>query len=596
MDFYGFYTGREFSAYEFLGAHPLPKGGVVFRTFAPGAARITVIGDFNGWQDWDMNRVQDGNFWELTIPQAKVGERYKYRITGRNGRTVDHCDPYGFQMELRPQSASLVCPLGGYAFQDEAWMASRSIGQDKPMNIYELHFGSWRKKSAEPEGWYSYRELGDILIPYLRAHGYNYIELMPLAEHPCDASWGYQTIGFFSPTSRYGAPDDLRFFVDQCHRAGIGVIFDFVPVHFAMDDYALWNYDGTALYEYPHTDVGRSEWGSCNFMHSRGEVRSFLQSAAWYWLKEFHADGLRFDAVSNLIYWQGDQARGVNGTAVQFLQAMTAGLKERSPQAIFIAEDSSAYPGVTRSVSEGGLGFDYKWCLGWMHDTLEYFQSAPEYRSRDYHKLTFSMMYFQNERYLLPLSHDEVVHGKATVLQKMNGDYEGKFPQARALYLYMMAHPGKKLNFMGSEFGQLREWDESREQDWDMLKYPNHDAFLRYITDLNRLYLDRPAMYQWDYREQGFRWLDCHQEERCIYAMERRGEGERLVFLFNLSGRSQDYQLRAEGCQTLTPLLNTDWQEYGGGTPKEIGAIPRGTEGFFFDLAPFSGLCLLAEK
>lgn len=596
MDLFGFYTGREFSAYEYLGAHLAPEGGVVFRTFAPAAARVTVIGDFNTWQDWEMRRVQDGNFWELTVPQAKAGERYKYRITGQDGRTIDHCDPYGFQMELRPQSASLVCPLESYAFQDEAWMASRSVGQDKPVNIYELHFGSWRKKSAEPEGWYSYRELGDILIPYLRSHGYNYIELMPLAEHPSDASWGYQTTGFFSPTSRYGTPDDLRFFIDQCHNAGIGVLLDFVPVHFAVDDYALWNYDGTALYEYPHTDVGRSEWGSCNFMHSRGEVRSFLQSAAWYWLREFHMDGLRFDAVSNLIYWQGDQARGVNGAAVQFLQTMTSELKERAPQAILVAEDSSAYPGVTRSVSEGGLGFDYKWCLGWMHDTLEYFQSAPEYRSRDYHKLTFSMMYFPGERYLLPLSHDEVVHGKATVVQKMNGDYDGKFPQARALYLYMMAHPGKKLNFMGGEFGQLREWDESREQDWDVLKYPNHDAFLRYITDLNRLYLTHPALSQWDYCAEGFGWLDCHQEGRCIYALERRGEGERLVFLLNLSGQRQSYQLQVEGVGRLIPLLNTDWQTYGGSTVEDAGAIPRGVEGFSFDLVPFSGLCLLAEK
>lgn len=596
MDFLGFYTGREFSAYEYLGAHPAPEGGVVFRTFAPAAARVTVIGDFNAWQDWEMNRVQDGNFWELTVPQAKAGERYKYRVTGQDGKTVDHCDPYGFQMELRPQSASVICPLEGYAFHDKAWMERRGTGQERPMNIYELHFGSWRKRSAEPEGWYSYRELGDMLIPYLRAHGYNYIELMPLAEHPSDASWGYQTTGFFSPTSRYGSPDDLRFFIDQCHQADIGVILDFVPVHFAVDDYALWNYDGTALYEYPHSDVGCSEWGSCNFMHSRGEVRSFLQSAAWYWLREFHMDGLRFDAVSNLIYWQGDQARGVNGAAVQFLQTMTSGLKARDPRAILIAEDSSAYPGVTRSVSEGGLGFDYKWCLGWMHDTLEYFQSAPEYRSRDYHKLTFSMMYFPNERYLLPLSHDEVVHGKATVLQKMNGDYEAKFPQARALYLYMMAHPGKKLNFMGSEFGQLREWDESREQDWDVLKYPNHDAFLRYITDLNRLYLTHPALSQWDYRGEGFGWLDCHQEGRCIYALERRGEGERLVFVLNLSDQPQRYRLSVEGLGRLTPLLNTDWQDYGGSVPRDTGAVPRGAEGFHFDLAPFSGLCLLAEK
>ena len=596
MDFYGFYMGQEFEAYRFLGAQVQGDGSVVFRTFAPNAASISVIGDFNGWQGSDMHKIYDGNFWELTVPQVEVGSRYKFRITSQTGKTIDHCDPYGFGSEKRPHTASVVYTLDSYSFQDGAWMDRRGEGYQQPLNIYEVHLGSWQRKSDAPDDWYTYEELAQRLIPYVKECGYNYIELMPLAEHPCDASWGYQDTGFFSPTSRYGTPDQLRFFIDQCHQNHIGVIMDFVPVHFAVDDYALWNYDGTPLYEYPNTAVGRSEWGSCNFMHSRGEVRSFLQSAALYWLKEFHVDGLRMDAVSNLIYWQGDPGRGENRGAIQFLQTMNQGLKQRLPHALLIAEDSTSYSGVTRDVAHGGLGFDYKWDLGWMNDTLSYFQTPPHMRPQHYHKLTFSMMYFYQERYLLPLSHDEVVHGKATILQKMHGDYEEKFPQARALYCYMMAHPGKKLNFMGNEIGQFREWDESREQDWNLLSYPKHDELFRFIRDLNHLYLNHSALWQEDDREQGFRWLDCHQEERCIYALERRSEKERLVFVFNFSDQTQDgYQLPVEGCTGLRLILSTEWEEYGGGVKRDESVLPTQHNQVQLSLPPYSGLCLAVE-
>ena len=597
MDFYGFYMGQEFEAYRFLGAQVQGDGSVVFRTFAPNAASISVIGDFNSWQGSDMHKIYDGNFWELTVPQVEVGSRYKFRITSQTGNTIDHCDPYGFGSEKRPHTASVVHSLDSYSFQDGAWMDCRGEGYQQPLNIYEVHLGSWQRKSDAPDDWYTYEELAQRLIPYVKECGYNYIELMPLAEHPCDASWGYQDTGFFSPTSRYGTPDQLRFFIDQCHQNHIGVIMDFVPVHFAVDDYALWNYDGTPLYEYPNTAVGRSEWGSCNFMHSRGEVRSFLQSAALYWLKEFHVDGLRMDAVSNLIYWQGDPGRGENRGAIQFLQTMNQGLKQRQPHALLIAEDSTSYSGVTRDVAHGGLGFDYKWDLGWMNDTLSYFQTPPQMRPQHYHKLTFSMMYFYQERYLLPLSHDEVVHGKATILQKMHGDYEGKFPQARALYCYMMAHPGKKLNFMGNEIGQFREWDESREQDWNLLRYPKHDELFRFIRDLNHLYLNHSALWQEDDREQGFRWLDCHQEGRCIYAMERRSEKERLVFVFNFSNQTQDgYQLPVEGGAGLRPILSTEWEEYGGGVKRNESVLPVQHNQVQLSLPPYSGLCLAVEE
>ena len=563
MDFHGFYTGKIFDAYQYLGAH-ITDAGVVFRTFAPGAQKVSLIGDCSQWREYEMNRVYDGSFWECYVDGASAGSMYKYRIYEKSGSCVDHCDPYGFGMELRPNSASIVRDLNSYQFHDSAWMLSRSDCKNRPLNIYELHFGSFRKPSERVDDWYTYEEMADILIPYLKQNGYNYLEIMPLNEHPCDESWGYQSTGFFSPTSRYGTADQLKAFVDACHQNGIGVIMDFVPVHFAVDGYALAQFDGTALYEYPHAAVGVSEWGSLNFMHSRGEVRSFLQSAANYWLAEFHVDGLRMDAISRMIYWQGDPGRGVNLDAVKFLQYMNRGLKALHPTAILIAEDSTSYPDVTKSVSENGLGFDYKWDMGWMNDTLDYCRTAPAYRGMNYHKLTFSMMYYYHDQFLLPLSHDEVVHGKATILQKMNGHYEKKFPQARILYMYMYAHPGKKLNFMGNEIGQLREWDEKRQQDWNLLDFPVHREFHRFMMDLNHIYLQHLALSEKDYDPDGFRWLDCHQEERCIYAFERIGSSERIIAVFNFSNCEQIYQLKVRNSQTVQVLLSSNWVIYGG--------------------------------
>lgn len=563
MDFHGFYTGKIFDVYQYLGAH-ITDAGVVFRTFAPGAQKVSLIGECSQWREYDMNRVYDGNFWERYVDSVKPGSMYKYRIYEKSGSCVDHCDPYGFGMELRPNSASIVRDMNSYQFHDSAWMLSRSDCKNRPLNIYELHFGSFRKPSERADDWYTYEEMADILIPYLKQNGYNYLEIMPLNEHPCDESWGYQSTGFFSPTSRYGTADQLKAFVDACHQNGIGVIMDFVPVHFAVDGYALAQFDGTALYEYPHAAVGVSEWGSLNFMHSRGEVRSFLQSAANYWLAEFHVDGLRMDAISRMIYWQGDPGRGVNLDAVKFLQYMNRGLKTLHPTAILIAEDSTSYPNVTKSVSENGLGFDYKWDMGWMNDTLDYCRTAPAYRGMNYHKLTFSMMYYYHDHFLLPLSHDEVVHGKATILQKMNGQYEKKFPQARILYMYMYAHPGKKLNFMGNEIGQLREWDEKRQQDWNLLDFPVHREFHRFMMDLNHIYLQHLALSEKDYDPDGFRWLDCHQEERCIYAFERIGSSERIIAVFNFSNCEQIYQLKVRNSQTVQVLLSSNWVIYGG--------------------------------
>lgn len=590
MDFYHFYTGKEFEAYQFLGAHPA-EGGFVFRTFAPSAVRISVIGEFNHWQETPMQKIYDGNFWECAIANAEPGQMYKYRIYRKDGSFIDHADPYAFCSELRPQSASILSAQGGYSFRDASWLSKQKGQTPSAINIYEIHFGSWKKKEAgEGEnGWYNYREMAPLLIPYLKEQNYNYVELMPLNEYPCDESWGYQATGFFAPTSRYGAPEDLKFFINQCHQNGIGVLLDFVTVHFAVNDYALWNYDGTALYEYPHTDVGYNEWGSCNFMHSRGEVCSFLQSSAYYWLKEFHFDGLRLDAVGNLVYWQGDSRRGENIPSIRFLQTMNAGLKERLPDVLLIAEDSTARPGVTAPVSSGGLGFDYKWDLGWMNDTLDYFRKSPAQRSEAYHTLTFSMHYFYNERYLLPLSHDEVVHGKATIIQKMYGEYEDKFRQARALYLYMYAHPGLKLNFMGNEFAQFREWDERREQDWDILRFPLHDAFHRFQKELSGLYLKHPALSELDYSREGFQWVENNRPGQCLYAFERKSPSERILALFNFSDQEQEYLLPNHLGQNYELLIASDMDVYGGEhaytkAEKQLS----GTE-IRFRLAPYSG-------
>ncbi len=595
MDFYGFYTGKIFDAYKWLGAH-LDENGAVFRTFAPGARRVSLIGEFCGWDEIPMKKAYDGNFWECRVENAGEGMMYKYRIYRADGSCTDHCDPYGFGMELRPANASFLRELHGYPFHDQKWMQQRSVCRDKPLNIYEIHFGSFRKPSEEPDVWYDYEELAERIVPYLKENGYNYLEIMPLNEHPCDESWGYQGTCFFSPTSRYGTAKQLMAFVDICHQNDIGVILDFVPVHFAVDDYALASYDGTALYEYPNDAVGYSEWGSRNFMHSRGEVRSFLQSAAHYWLSEYHMDGIRMDAISRMIYWQGDPARGVNHIAVDFLKYMNRGLKERHPGILLAAEDSTCYPGITKPTEEGGIGFDYKWDMGWMNDTLNYFRTDPKDRVRDYHKLTFSMMYYYDECFLLPFSHDEVVHGKATILQKMNGDYDNKFPQARALYMYMYAHPGKKLNFMGNEIGQLREWDEKRGQDWDILQYPVHDAFHRFIKKLNHLYLSHPALYEKDYEREGFRWLDCNKEEQCIYAFLRAGKTEQIAAVFNFSDKIQDnYRFAAGDATELKLLLASDAEEYGGKGSAEKKSI-RAEDGFFpLTLNPYSAYYFLAQ-
>ena len=619
MDIYEFYSGRSFDAYRELGAHVKKEvtgkktvvRGVEFVTYAPNALGVNVIGEFNDWNETVMERCYDGSFFKVFVPEARPGMMYKYKIYHRDGSSMEHCDPYGFGMELRPAFASIIRDMDTYRFHDAKWMKNRSVCQGSPLNIYEVHLGSWRTKpvfdeqgnpltpeeiaesNRVAESWYTYKEIAPMLAEYVKEQGYNYVEFMPLSEHPSDQSWGYQNTGFFSPTSRYGTADDLKEMIDILHQHNIGTILDFVPVHFALDGYGLARYDGTALYEYPSNDVGYSEWGSMNFIHSKGEVRSFLQSAANYWLSEYHFDGLRMDAISRIIYWMGDESRGVNDRAVDFIRNMNQGLKDRHPSIILCAEDSTDFKGTTKETKYGGLGFDYKWDMGWMNDTLNFFRTLPFVRGEHYHDLTFSMMYNYNERYLLPLSHDEVVHGKATIIQKMAGMYEEKFPQAKALYAYMYAHPGKKLNFMGNEIGQFREWDEKREQDWDLLKYPNHDSFHQYMKALNKIYMKEPALSAWDDDPNGFAWILCGKENDVVYIFQREVNEDKVIVVLNLSGLVyKNYHFNYGNGDTMKVLINSDWNKFGGST-KDTEKTIKGVNGDFgFDLPAFSGIYL----
>lgn len=556
--------GYAINAYRYFGAHPDARG-CMFRVYAPGAKDVSLICSVADWEPLPMQRDPAGVY-QLYLPKAKAGDLYKFRVHQKNGRETDKCDPYGVQMELRPNTASIVTDLSDFTFTDAAWMEKRSVGYDKPMHIYELHAGSWRHKSVtdkdapEEAVWYDYAQLAELLIPYLREHGYTHVELLPLSEHPFDGSWGYQASGFFAPTSRYGTPQQLMAFINQCHENDIGVLLDFVSVHFVGDDFALSEFDGTPLYEYQNDSIGYSEWGSKNFDYYKGHVRSFLCSSANYWLEQYHFDGLRMDAISNALYWQGDRNRGVNIGGVRFLKDMNAALKQRHPDVMLIAEDSTNYLKVTAPVQYDGLGFDYKWDMGWMNDTLSFFKLPPSARPAQYHQLSFSMLYFYSELYLLPFSHDEVVHGKATILQKMWGDYDVKFPQCRTLFVYMLTHPGKKLNFMGNEIGHFREWDEAQEMDWLLLKYPMHDGFRCFCRALNQLYLSHPALYDGDYNPHQFCWLEVDAPQECVFAYRRTApDGTGLVIVLNLSDRAyKPFFLGVDAPMALRELLCSD--------------------------------------
>ncbi len=578
MQIQDFYEGKTFDAYTYFGAH-LQGEGVLFRTYAPQAEKVCIIGEFNHWKEEALEQEGKSGIWSIYSLSACENQMYKYVIYGKNGR-VEHCDPYGFGMELRPNFASIVRNIHSYSFHDLDWMQNRTRNFDQPLQIYELHMGSWKLK--EDGSWFQYDEIADDLIAYCKKFHYTHVEFMPLNEYPFDGSWGYQPTGYYSPTSRYGNASQLQCLIDKLHQAKIGAIIDFVPAHFATDSYGLKMYDGSELYEYPASDVGESEWGTCNFIYSRYEVCSFLQSACNYWLKDYHFDGIRMDAVSRLIYWLGDENRGVNPRSIEFIQRMNAGLHMIHPSCMLIAEDSTAYPRVTKPVSEGGLEFDYKWDLGWMNDSLDYFMKTSDERKSFSNKLTFSMHYFYNERYLLPLSHDEVVHGKKTIIDKMYGSYEEKFAQARSFYLYMIMHPGKKLNFMGNEIAMFREWDEEKEPDWFLLKYPMHDSFSHYIQDLNEIYFHTKQLFAWDDDPSSFKWLQIN-EQRNLYGIQRTAlDLAPVAAFFNFSNQAQVVSLDSE----WEMVLNTDWDVYSGSTKVQKGKVRE------IKLSPFSSVYL----
>ena len=581
-------AGRPCRWHEKLGAHLVEHAGlkgVAFAVWAPNAAGVSLVGDFNRWNGWchPMRPVGASGVWELFVPGLGEGSLYKYRITSAaDGREFDKADPYAFAAELRPRTASLVWDLRRAAWHDADWLENRARRQapGAPIAIYEVHLGSWRRPPAgDGRGgsrWLTYRELADQLIPYVREMGYTHIEPMPVAEHPFDGSWGYQVTGFFAPTSRYGTPDDFRYFVDQAHQAGLGVILDWVPGHFPKDAHGLALFDGTHLYE--HADPRRSEnleWGTSAFNLERPEVGEFLLSNALFWLEEYHLDGLRVDAVSSMIYldysrqhWVPNEHGGrENLEAAAFLQRLNALVHREHPGVLMIAEESTAWPQVTGRESPESLGFDLKWNLGWMHDTLGYAERDPAFRRHHHNNLTFSLVYAFTEKFLLPLSHDEVVHGKRSLLSKMPGDPWQQFANLRTIFGYLYAHPGKKLHFMGGEFGAVREWNGDAELDWSMLGRRPHAQLCAFVKELNRIYVSQGALHEADFGWEGFQWLDCDDAEHGIVSFLRRGKDPAQVVVVGANFTPvprENYRLGVPLPGRYAELLNSDATEFGG--------------------------------
>lgn len=582
-DLYLFGEGRLHQAHRMLGAHPmtvLDVEGVNFAVWAPNAERVSVVGDFNRWDGraHPMRSLGASGVWQLFIPDLTPGSLYKFEIRNRHtGNVMVKCDPYGNSFELRPGTASRVAPRAQHAWSDTAWMSARSKADwlHAPCNIYEAHAGSWRR---HPDGRvYSYRELAEHLVPYVQEMGYTHIELMPLSEHPLDESWGYQATGYFAPTSRYGNADDLRFLVDTCHAAGIGVILDWVPAHFPKDDWALARFDGTALYEHEDPRLGmHQDWGTLIFNYGRREVKNFLLASAHYWLEEFHIDGLRVDAVASMLYLDYSRKAGEwlpnrfggreNLDVIDFLRELNVMVHEQFPGALTFAEESTSWPMVSRPTYLGGLGFSMKWNMGWMNDTLSYFSQDPVYRRYHHNQLTFGQLYSYTENFVLPFSHDEVVHGKRSLLDKMPGDAWQKFANLRLLFAYQLTYPGKKLNFMGNELAQGKEWGIARELDWGLLERDWHRGVQACARDLNRLYRDVRALYELDFSADGFQWIDCHDSDQSTLSYVRRArDGSFVVVVLNFTPVPRaDYRIGVPQAGHYRELFNSDSTFYGG--------------------------------
>ena len=579
-----FQAGICYDIYEKLGAHPMTVQGVEgvnFAVWAPNALRVSVVGDFNRWdgRTCQMHCLDSGIF-ELFIPGLKAGDLYKYEIKAKGGLTYLKADPYANAAQMRPDTASVVADLRDYEWQDQEWMRTRGEkqGYQDPMFIYEVHLGSWKKPKEGEKEFYNYRELAPLLAEYVKDMGYTHVELMPVMEHPLDESWGYQVTGYYAPTSRYGSPEDFMYFMDYMHREGIGVILDWVPAHFPRDTFGLSAFDGTCLYEHQDPRKGfHPHWGTLIYNYGRPEVKNFLIANALFWADKYHADGIRMDAVASMLYLDygkqdGEWVANIYGgnenlEAIEFLKHLNSIFKKKYPSALLIAEESTAWPKITGDLEDEGLGFDYKWNMGWMNDFLNYMKYDPVYRGSHHDELTFSMIYNYSERFLLSLSHDEVVHGKGTLVQKMPGEYEQKLSNLRLAYGYLTAHPGKKLLFMGQEFGQDMEWDEKKELDWEALEYPAHTQMKDYMKALLHLYRSCPALYRDDFKTEGFEWINCLEWEKNLLVFLRKTEKEEdtLLVVCNFSNVVyEDYQVGVPYAGKYKEIFNSDSAVYGG--------------------------------
>jgi 1,4-alpha-glucan branching enzyme len=587
--------GTHYRTYEKLGAHPGSLDGTpgtFFGVWAPNADRVSVIGDFNGWnhEATPMKLFPEAGIWDCFVPGVGVGNLYKYFIESRYyGYSVEKADPYGFAAEIRPQTASKVWELTNYAWNDSDWMQGRRERtlQEEAMSIYEIHLGSWMRVPDDNLRWLTYRELASRLVEYVRHMGFTHVELLPISEHPFDGSWGYQTVGYFAPTSRFGTPDDFMYLVDVLHQNGIGVVLDWVPAHFPRDEHGLGYFDGTHLYEHSDTRQGvHPDWDTFVFNYGRTEVQNFLISNALFWFDRYHIDALRVDAVASMLYLDYGRKGGEwvpnphggreNLDAVDFLKRLNERVHAEWPGVTVIAEESTAWPMVSRPTYLGGLGFGFKWNMGWMHDMLEYMAHDPVHRSYHHNKITFSLLYAFTENFMLPFSHDEVVHGKGSMIGKMPGDEWQKFANLRALYGYMFGHPGKKLLFMGNEFGQWNEWNHDTSLEWHLLEYQNHSGLQRWVRDLNTFYRSEPALYQLDSDAAGFEWIDCNDNQRSLISFLRYGKDRRhqVAFVCNFTPVPRhNYRVGVPSGGIWKEALNSDAPLYGGSGQGNMGGL-----------------------
>ncbi len=595
FDLYLMGEGRHYDTYEKLGAHVQTLSGVRgvdFAVWAPSARRVSVVGDFNHW-DGRANPMRargSSGVWELFLPELDEGAIYKYEIIGPQGQLLPlKADPYGFRAELRPNTGSVVARLDTYEWKDAGWMEQRRQTNqlERPISIYEVHLGAWRRVPDEGNRWLTYHELGDQLIPYVKELGYTHIELLPIMEHPFDGSWGYQTIGYYAATSRYGTPAEFMEFIDRCHRAGVGVILDWTPAHFPRDTFGLAEFDGTHLYEHSDPRQGsHPDWGTLVYNYARNEVRNYLISNALFWLDKYHIDGLRVDAVASMLYLDYSRKEGEwvpnefggreNLPAIDFLKRLNEVGYERFPGLLTIAEESTSWPSVSRPTYLGGLGFSLKWNMGWMNDTLKYFSSSPIHRKYEQNKLTFSLLYAFTENFVLPFSHDEVVHGKNSLLHKMPGDMWQQFANLRLLYGYQYGHPGKKLLFMGQEFAQRSEFSEAQSLDWHLLQYEPHVGVQRLVADLNKLYSAEAALHQVDFDWRGFEWIDCNDADNSVFSFIRRGKKSEDVMIVVLNATPvvrSEYRVGVPQPGFYQEVLNTDSATYGGSNVGNMGGV-----------------------